>query len=430
MLNMTIEKTNRGRITLSGITSALQELILSIGFLERARQRPEDFTRNRKMGFVRLILFMVNLVRTSTQTALDRFFELIGVPDIHMTQQSFSEARQKLRPEACRELFQHAVECIYTYEVDRWHGMVVIAIDGSKIQLPDDKQLLEVFGGMGPENTSPMAQASCAYDVFNNVIVDAEIEPLSVSEQELAGKHIERIAAISGMGKTLVLFDRGYSSASLMAQAEEKGLKFLVRLRRKFNTEIDALGHGIHDFVLPHEKGEIKVRVVKFALPNGETETLVTNIFDERMGLKAFKELYFKRWPIETKYGEMKLKLEVENFSGRAKNTILQDFYTTALLANIIAVAVQEVQPVVDHAREGKKNKHKYKVNVNHAIGTFKDRFILALLEFDPEKRAAQIEKILKHLCKHVVPERKGRSSPRNRSPRKSRFHYNMKSNC
>jgi hypothetical protein len=69
-------------------------------------------------------------------------------------------------------------------------------------------------------------------------------------------------------------------------------------------------------------------------------------------------------------------------------------------------------------------------VNVNHAVGTFKDRFILALLEPDPEKRAAQTEKIIKLLCKHAVPERKDRSSPRNPSPRKARFHYNMKSNC
>jgi hypothetical protein len=347
-----------------------------------------------------------------------------------MTQQSFSEARQKLRPEACRELFQHTVERVYANEVNRWHGMVVIAIDGSKIQLPDDKRLLNVFGGMGRESDSPMAQASIAYDVFNNIVVDAEIEPLSVSEHELSARHIERIAAISGMGKTLLLFDRGYSSSRLMAQAEEKGLKFLVRIRRKFNTEIDALGHGIHDFVLPHAEGEIKVRVIKFTLPNGETETLMTNISDGRMGFKAFKRLYFKRWPVETKYGEVKLKLEVENFSGRTENAIRQDFYITIMLSNIIAVAAQEAQPAVDHAREGKGNKHRYKVNVNHAIGTFKDRFILALLEPNHETRATKTNEIIQLLCKHVIPERKMRSTPRNPSPRKARFHHNMKSNC
>jgi hypothetical protein len=34
-----------------------------------------------------------------------------------------------------------------------------------------------------------------------------------------------------------LIFDRGYSSSKLMAQAEEKGLKFLVRLRKKLEIQ-------------------------------------------------------------------------------------------------------------------------------------------------------------------------------------------------
>ena len=395
-------------------------------FLERAKQRATDFTRKRKMNFAHLLTCIINLVKTSTQTALDRFFNLMNMPQVHMTQQSFSEARQKLRPEACRELLLHTVESVYAHDVNRWHGMVVIAIDGSKIQLPNDKQLLESFGGMGPDGSSPTAQASIAYDILNDIIVDAEIEPLSISEYELAARHLDRISKTPGIGKALVVKDRGYSSFDLMALAEEKGLKFLIRVRRKFNLDIDALGHGVHDFVL----NGLNVRVIKFALPSGETETLVTNLFDARMKIEAFKQLYFMRWPVETQYGKMKLKFEVENFSGRTMVTILQDFYIIAMLSNVVAVGAQEAQPAVDLAREGKSNKHRYKVNVNHAIGTFKDRFIFALLAPDPEVRAAKMDEIIRLLCKHVIPDRKGRSRPRNPFPRKSRFHHNQKSNC
>lgn len=418
------------RATLASLTNSLLELIHSRGFMERARQHPADFTRNRKMNLPQLVIFMMNLLRSSVQTALDRFFDVAGTPDVEMTQQSFSEARQKLNPEACRELFLHTAAQVYAHDVDRWNGMALIAIDGSKLQLPNDKQLLEKYGGTGPTASSPTAQASIAYDMLNHVIVDAEIEPLSIGEQELAARHIKRIAQTEGIGEALVILDRGYSSVELMGQVEEKELKFLIRLRRKFNAGIDALGNGVHEYKLSYSQGILKVRVIKFALPSGEIETLVTNLTDAGMGIKDFEELYFMRWPVETKYGEIKLKLEVENFSGRTEVAIQQDFFITMMLSNIIAVGALEAQPAVDTAREGKKNKHRYKVNVNHAIGTFKDRFILALLETDPEKRAAQIQKIIKLLCKHVVPERKGRSSPRNPSPRKARFHHNMKSNC
>jgi hypothetical protein len=382
------------------------------------------------MPFTRLVSFLINLVKTSAQTALDRFFAIIEEPDVDMAQQSFSESRQKVNSEACRELFLHTTAHVYAYGVDRWNGMVLIAIDGSKLQLPTDKQLLEKFGGVGRGASSPTAQTSIAYDMLNNVIVDAEIEPLSVGEQELATRHMERIARTEGIGDALVILDSGYSSVELMALAEGEGLKFLIRLRRKFNLKIDALENGIHEMELASSKGPLKVRVIKFALPNGETETLITNMRDDRIGIQEFKELYFMRWPVETKYGELKLKLEIENFSGRTEVAIRQDYFITAMLSNAIAVAAHEAQPAIDRAREGKKNKHRYKVNVNHAIGTFKDRFILALLESDPEKRGARIEEIIKLLCKHAVPERKGRSSPRNPSPRKARFHYNMKSNC
>ena len=378
------------------------------------------------MNFVQLVIFMINLVRTSTQTALDRFFNLIEIPQTNMTQQSFSEARQKLKPEACRELFLQTVKSVYSQDVSRWHGMVVIAIDGSKIQLPDDKQLLKTYGGMGPDGSSPTAQASVAYDILNNIIVDADIEPLSISEHELVDRHLDRISNIPGIGVLMNVLDRGYSSYPIMAKMNEKGMKFLIRLRRKFNLDIDALGIGIHDFVL----NELSVRVIKFVLPSGETETLVTNLFDARMKIKAFKQLYFMRWGVETQYGKVKLKFEIENFSGRTAIAIQQDFYITTMLSNLVSIGAQEAQPAIDFAREGKGNKYRYKVNMNQAIGTFKDCFILALLDSDPEKRIAKTDEIIKRLSKNVIPDRKGRSRPRNPSPRKARFHHNQKSNC
>jgi hypothetical protein len=63
-------------------------------------------------------------------------------------------------------------------------------------------------------------------------------------------------------------------------------------------------------------------------------------------------------------------------------------------LSNVIAAARQKAQPVEDRAREGKRNKYRYKVNVNHAIGALKDRFLLTLLELNDEKRAVKMEEI------------------------------------
>jgi len=415
----TLVETSRGRIN-------EQE------FLDTARKRPQDFTRNRKMPFNKLVLFMLNGVKKSIQTCLDNFFEEIGQEDIHMTQQSFSDARDKIKWQAFRGLFTMTVDLVYEGFYETWHGYRVSGIDGSKVQIPDDQVLRDHFGTVGKGNTAATGQGSALYDVYNNILIDAQLEPIKTDERELALRHIDVLSGLSSFDKECIIFDRGYASFDLIKTLNDRNIHFVMRVRRKFNVSIDRLAEGDHPNFSLQKSGyeNIPIRVVKFTLPSGEEETLITNITDKRMGIPAFKALYFKRWPIETKFDEIKNKLEVENFSGRTVNAIMQDFFITMYMSNVIAVARWESQVDVDEEREEKDNKYSYHVNTNHAIGTFKDRFILAILEPNPRRRGKRVARILYLLTKHTVPTRPDRSLPRNPSPRKAKFRHNRKSNC
>ena len=53
----------------------LKNIIHSQHFLERHRNAPTDFTRQRKLPFQTLILFMINLIKGSYQDELDHFFK-------------------------------------------------------------------------------------------------------------------------------------------------------------------------------------------------------------------------------------------------------------------------------------------------------------------------------------------------------------------
>jgi hypothetical protein len=64
------------------------------------------------------------------------------------------------------------------------------------------------------------------------------------------------------------------------------------------------------------------VRLLHIPLSTGELEILITNISETEIEYDAFKELYHKRWGIETKYRELKQKLETENFSGRLVDNV------------------------------------------------------------------------------------------------------------
>jgi hypothetical protein len=399
-------------------------------FKTRARKRVQDFTRDRKMSFAKLIWFLLSMINESSQNALERYFPKIGEAGMQMSQQSFSEARQKIKWEALQELFEQSVALTYSKYTERWYGWRVMAIDGSKIALPSDKKLKAYFGTYGNGENAVTGQASILYDIYNDTVMDALFEPMSTGERELALKHIDKLGRMGDFLKELIIFDRGYPSFELIKTLNEEKISFLMRVKSKFSTAIDE-GKG-RDFIvqLRNKEGErIPVRVIKFELSGGETEVLITNLFDKHIKQKQLKELYFKRWPVETKYDEVKNKLALENFSGRTVTAVKQDFYAAMYLENLASAFYWEAQDKVKKERRDKDNKYTYHVNVNHEIGVLKDKLVAAVIEKDKAKQDLLWDDIVKTISSRVVPYRPNRSVPRN-PPRSQRFYMNQKLNC
>jgi hypothetical protein len=361
---------------------------------------------------------------------LERFFPRIGEGGVTMKQQSFSEARQKLKWEAIQEIFDLCVKNIYEGYTEHWHKYRVLAIDGSKVALPIDDELKAVFGTYGKGNKAVTGQASILYDIYEHVVVDALLEPIATDERTLAMRHIEKLVKMPSFGKELVIFDRGYPSNEHIKALCDKKITFLMRVRRKFNLAIDtAMNHDFKMLLGEGTSDETKVRVIKVELDSGETETLMTNLFNKRLGESDFKELYFKRWPVETEYDELKNKLSIENFSGRTETAVRQDFYAAMYLTNLATAFWWEAQEAVDEEHKGKNNKYEYRVNVNHEIGVLKDKLITAVLEEDDNKRQKIFDVINQLLISRTVPVRPNRKVER-RPPRDQKYYMNHKLNC
>ncbi|WP_133305057.1 hypothetical protein [Paenibacillus pinisoli] len=120
----------------------------------------------------------------------------------------------------------------------------------------------------------------------------------------------------------------------------------------------------------------------------------------------------------------------MENFTSRTVEGIQQDFYATLYLANTVAITTYDAQVEIDEARKDKENRYDYQTSRNELIGIFKDRFLPAVVQEDPDTSTAMIQSIIDEITRSVVPKRLGRSIPRNPSPGKSKFHHNHKVNC
>ena len=419
------------------IAERLRAMILGdLGFMERAKVSSKNFTRRRLLPFSLVMFMVMRLMRVSLQNEVENIFKWLRIPKKPPTGEALSKARNNIRWQAFEEMFHNVVEWRYECEDRRtWHGYRVSAIDGTKLALPIDRdgKLLLKYGGMGVNGTSPTGQGSILYDICNDVIIDAGLEPLETSERDLAMQHIERLKKLNDFGKELIIFDRGYPSLDLMCYLEDEGITFVMRVKRNFNQEIDKMETGCDtDLIIPSPykniHGQLSIRVLKFDLPSGETEALVTNLFDKRMGINAFRQLYFKRWPVETEYDIVKNKLEVEHFSGLTENAVKQEFYATMLVANYAACLAREAQEEADNQRIDKDNKYDYQININHEIGILRSNFIDILIEEDPVQRAVKLQNVLELIARAVEPVRPERSKPRDK-PRAVKHHHNRKPN-
>ena len=400
-------------------------IMRAVSTLNESRLKPQYFTRKRKLPFYALLKFLLSMHKTSTQSALGKFLERKGIT---MSQQALSKARSKFDHTPFLKLFNEIRNAFYSSEyIDKLHkfnGKFLIAIDGSDTALPNLPSLLKKFGGTGSKASSPTARMSIAYDILNDFIMEANFSPLNVSERDHAQNHIEQVGKIIDLKDSVFIMDRGYASQELIELLSKKSL-YLFRLRTKFNTEIDALPLGSHIITM---YGNVKVRIVKFVLPSGEIESLLTNLFD--LDESEFKDLYFKRWRIEVKYDVVKNKLEMPCFSGFSENVIMQDFWISMYLANMAAIAKNEADEKIKEERLDKDNKYEYQANVNTLIGSMRDRLADAVFTRNPNQRQKKLERIILEIQKSVVPIRPDDgNTPRLENPRKVKYHHNKRSN-
>ena len=99
-------------------------------------------------------------------------------------------------------------------------------------------------------------------------------------------------------------------------------------------------------------------------------------------------------------------------------------------VANMVASCVREANRNAKKKRENQGNLYEYQININHAIGVFKDKFIRIVIEEDHIRRRYLIRELVGRMERRVVPIRPNREVVRKDCNRNAKFHHNHKSNC
>jgi len=366
---------------------------------------------------------MLNMLRKSLSLEVDNFLNFLKIKSTNtFTKSAFVQARMKIKPEIFKHLSDSLINEFYTDNdsaIKKWNGFRLLAVDGSRITLPVTKELTKLYGEAKNQTSTGVVQARCSvlYDVENNYVLDGKLAPLEQGERKLALSHLQHCET-----GDLIIYDRGYPSYSFIYDHIANNIDYLMRVKISFNqltidfekskkqTKILDIYPGKNTKLTDKPYGKttpIKVRLVRVELPKGQVEILITSLIDlKNYSSQIFKELYQKRWGVETFYDELKNKLKVEHFSGYSNQSILQDFYAALLVSNIQTLIVSELEEEI--MERNKSKKYNYKINTNLSYGFLKNR-ILELF-FTKNSMDIVIDEIKKLFIEHQVPIRPNRS--------------------
>jgi hypothetical protein len=411
-----------------------------------------DFSRNRKLNFPRLVLLIARLCKRTLSLELERFFKDLApfysmsssAKELTCSVSAFSQQRKKLDPFFFHVWNTLLCECFYQYSavfkqpIKRWHGLRVIAADGSSVALVSNPVLKEYFGGQSnQEGAFCAAKTFYYYDALNHLILNSFIAPYRTAELIIAHNCVENLP-----DDAIIVYDRNFCTYQLMAYHlwRYRQKHFLIRAKEKLRFVADFLARGneeeIIDLLPPNkdtinkmtERGFyvradsiIRIRLVRVVLPGGGIEVLATNLLaKDEYNAQDLKELYFLRWGVETSINFQKNTLMLESFSGQTVQSVQQDFYATVVMANLQMCLMKDAQTTLDiECATGKRkgHKHRMKVNQNKASFRVKERLIDLFLTNDPVTIIAELHR---YFIRDILPVRKNRSYPRVRKNRRT----------
>lgn len=388
------------------------------------------------------------MLTKTLQVELKRFFKVLTgqLSKVNVSKQAFSQARKKLSETTFILLDECLVDEFYsdnTYST--WNGYRLVGIDGSTAQLPDSEEIREEFGGVSNQygDVMAMAKISVAYDIENDLSIDALIAPYKKGERDLALEHLDAILCFDqrtegrrGHEKDLFLFDMGYPALYFIALFILAGKDFVIRTSDAFLAEVqEAIRSDLDDQIiqipiktprrpLPAKLKALKpeidpdwvisLRVLTVYLEDGTAEYLLTSLLNaEKFVYEAFQGLYAKRWGSETNYDTLKNILEIENFTGKSVLSVRQDFYAIVLTNNIRGLVQWELQDEIEEDNRSKGRKYDYQLNKNVSVGLLKDTLVTLLMEEgDVQTFYSSVKEEMK---RNIVPIRPNRRFPRKR---------------
>ena len=389
------------------------------------------FIRDRKMTQKEYTAFILSQRSCTSYIETIRFFTIWLKNDFKtISSQGIGKQRMFIDPKVFIDMYECFIDELYSKfsGFSKFQGYIIGACDGSIVDLPNVTLTREEFP-VGDENLLKekriRARVSCILDVHSKHILTAKIVETTVNEIDLAIEHLENLRQRLDITKLITIYDRGYPSIELMTKIIDLNSKFLIRLPKnvfihqikqmKSNDEIiqiNMINSRLNNFDDENLKekarkmGRLEIRIALVDIGKDEPEILATNLTPEEFTTEDLKELYKKRWTVETGFDRLKNLIEIEDFSGIRRPIIEQDFYAHLFVYNLAMTIKNHAENNITRTPRNKEEKIIYQSNFAKITGNIY-LFFFDIIFGSQTKKEQIIDFITKEASKELTQYKK-----------------------
>jgi hypothetical protein len=301
-----------------------------------------------------------------------------------------------------------------------WCGMLVSAIDGTVLDVPDSPGTTAQLGKNRSQHGTagyPQVRLVALVACGTRAVIDAVFGPKSSGETTQAMRLLRSLH--TGM---IVLLDRGFDSNALLGAVAGTGAQFLVRLtgnrrppmlRRYRDGSFLSMIAGVRVRII-----ECEITIATTAGTHTGVYRLATTLLDpQRFPALEVVKLYHERWEVESTYLEIKSTLLGRRVL-RSPNPVLiaQEIYALLTVYQVLRIAIADTAEATDGVDPDR-------ASFTTAVQAARDLIVQAA-NVIADTTIDLVGSIGRHLLDNLMPPRRLRVSPRAVKRPLSRYAY------
>lgn len=432
----------------------LLEILDSPEAIQMARTTSRGFSLAQKITLRDVVLFYMQRMGCTINQDIAAYFSKVGKPRV--TKQGMFKALDKLNPEFFPYVIRELANKYYERgDYQTLNGYIVLACDGTKLDLPNTPELAEKFGGAKNQTVTdtskiktPQANCSVLVDVLNHVVLNASMCSYDTSELPMLFEHLEKCRDLLKGKKVLLLCDRYYVSAELFLYCTFHEIDFIVRNKsycyKEHIAKVKTEGLILLDFDkawINRMKREdckaiaklmdncLALRVVKNTYSYKPTdkkraeEVQVDSAYLTSVSVPLLSKgevvsaYHVLRWDNETVFYDIKDHLEVERFNSGKVNIVINSYLAKVLNYMIGGQFFNDADELNMSRKdeEGQTTKYDYIPNMKNILDTLRIDPIFPKILHCQEIRITvpdiqkYVEDLVEDFSRVLVPVRPGR---------------------